>query len=104
MAIGGRWADAGPARGIGEGESGGPFLGDQFEGGANQRLLQVAVMVSARSAAAFPTHVKGTYMAAPAPSTELRDQPPAGDPGTAFIASRSALGIGRARPPDTKAT
>ena len=47
MAIRRGGADAGPARRFGEGEAGGALLGNQFEGGANQRLLQIAVVVAA---------------------------------------------------------
>src|SRR5262249_57016964 len=66
--IGRRRADPRPARGFREGEAGGPFLGDQFEGGADQRLFQVAMMVAARSLPP-PTPVKGLYMTPGTPST-----------------------------------
>ena len=52
MPIGRGRADAGPARGFGEGEAGRALLGDQFQRGAHQRLLQIAVVIAARPAAA----------------------------------------------------
>jgi hypothetical protein len=61
-----RRADAGRARGLGEGEAGRSFLGDQVERCLQQRLFQVAVVVSAFAAAAIPisapAHVKGYYI------------------------------------------
>ena len=51
--------DTRPACGIREGEPGRAFLRDQFDGGAHQRLLQIAVVIPARTAAVFlrPAHV-----------------------------------------------
>ena len=59
MAVGRRRADAGVARGLGEGETCGPFLADQVEGGLDQGLPQVAVMVAAPPAAAVPVPAHG---------------------------------------------
>ena len=57
-------ADAGHARGIGKGEAGRAFFGNQPERRLQQRLFQIAVMIAALGAALFlaPTHVKGFYM------------------------------------------
>src|SRR5277367_1254271 len=73
MPIGRRRADPGEARGLGESEAGRALLGDQFQGGADQRLAQIAVMIAARfvALAGFvlaPTHVKDAYMRAGAKS------------------------------------
>ena len=48
MPIGRRRADAGKARGLGEGEARRALLGDQLQRGADQRLAQIAVMIAAR--------------------------------------------------------
>ena len=64
MAVGRRRADAGPARGLGEGEARRALLGDQFQRRADQRLLEIAVVVAARTrrAAVFgPAHVKSLH-------------------------------------------
>ena len=50
MPVGRGRADTGPARGFGEGETGGAFLGDKLERGADQRFLQIAVVIAARAA------------------------------------------------------
>ena len=60
-------ADAGPARRIGKGEPRRPFLGDQLERGADQRFLEVAVVIAARTFR--PAHVKGVYMTLESAST-----------------------------------
>ena len=52
MTIGRRGADAGPARGFGEGETGRALLRDQFERRADQGFLEVAVVIAARRLAA----------------------------------------------------
>src|SRR5260370_40971626 len=64
MPVGCCRADAGHARGIGKGESGRAFFRDQPERRLQQRLLQIAVVIAALSAALFlaPAHVKGFYM------------------------------------------
>src|SRR5439155_14884091 len=67
MAIGRGGADAGHARGIGEGEPGRALLRDQVERCLQQRLLQIAVMIAALGAALIPlilvpAHVKDSYM------------------------------------------
>ena len=49
MAIGRRGTDPGRARRLGEGEAGRALLRDQLERGADQRLPQVAVVVTAVS-------------------------------------------------------
>src|SRR5262249_10253187 len=55
-----RRADAGHARGVGEGEAGRALLPNQVERRLQQRLFQIAVMVAALGAALFlaPAHVK----------------------------------------------
>src|SRR5262249_2179215 len=64
VTIGRRRADAGHARGIGEGKPGRALLRDQVERRLQQRLLQIAVMIAALAAALIlaPGHVKGFYM------------------------------------------
>ncbi|OIQ66094.1 hypothetical protein GALL_523430 [mine drainage metagenome] len=59
-----RRADASHARGIGKGEARRAFFRNQAEGGLQQRLFQIAVMIAALGAALFlaPAHVKGFYM------------------------------------------
>src|SRR5438477_6632193 len=47
MPVGSRRADPGRARRIGEGEPRRPFLGNQVERGADQRLAQIAVVIAA---------------------------------------------------------
>ena len=49
MPIGRRRADAGQARRLGEGEAGRALLGDQLQRRVDQRLVQIAVMIAARS-------------------------------------------------------
>ena len=51
MPVGRGGADAGHARGIGEGEAGRALLGDQVERCLQQRLFQIAVMIAALGAA-----------------------------------------------------
>ena len=60
MPVGRRRADAGHARGIGEGEPGRALLRDQVERRLQQRLLQIAVVIAALGAALVlaPAHVK----------------------------------------------
>ena len=74
MPIGRGRTDAGPARGLGKGEAGGTLLRDQFQRGAQQRLLEIAVVIAARSGV-FPAHVKRSYMSRPAPSTGWARRP-----------------------------
>src|SRR5262245_20966107 len=66
MAVGCRRADAGPARSLREGEAGRALLGDQFKGGAQQRLLEIAVVVAAvpgpPATLPGPAHVKSLYI------------------------------------------
>ena len=65
MAIGRGRADARPPRGLGKGETRRSFLGDQFQGGAQQRFFQVAVVVTTRPTAPVffrPAHVNSFYM------------------------------------------
>ena len=52
MAVGRGRADAGLARGLGEGEPRRSLLGNEIQRRADQRLAQVAVMVAAPPAAA----------------------------------------------------
>src|SRR5262249_52864211 len=54
--------DARPARGLGEREPGRPLAGDQVERRLDQRLLEVPVMVAARTLVIPPAHVKDIYM------------------------------------------
>ena len=58
MPVGRGWTHAGSARGLGEGEPRRALLGDEVEGGADQRLAQVAVVIAAPPAAAvaMPAH------------------------------------------------
>src|SRR6266545_3889809 len=67
MPVGRGRADAGPARRLGEGDTGRPLLGDQLEGGVEEGFPEVDVVVAAwpRAPAAAmpgPAHVKGLYM------------------------------------------
>src|SRR6516162_7355388 len=64
MAIGRSRAHARPPGGLGKGEACRSFLRDQFQGGAQQRLFQVAVVVTARATPLVfrPAHVNGFYM------------------------------------------
>src|ERR1700722_19442902 len=69
MPIGRRRADPGKAGGFGESEAGCPLGRDQLERCADQRLAQVAVMITARriglAGLVFPpTHVKSPYIMA----------------------------------------
>ena len=50
MPVGRGRAHARPARGVGKGEAGRTFFGDQFERGAHQGFLQIAVVIAARAA------------------------------------------------------
>ena len=93
MPVGRGRADAGPARRFGKGEAGRPLLRDQIERGADQRLLQIAVVIAARARCpACPAHVKGAYMtpreastcrasAASAPAWQSRARLPPGAHG-----------------------
>src|SRR5262245_21091237 len=67
MAIGRRRADAGLPGCLGEGEAGGTLLRNEVEGGADQRLTQVAVMIAAPPAAAVsgPAHAPGLAHSGP---------------------------------------
>src|SRR6266436_5639765 len=59
--VGRRRTDPGRARGIRECEAGRPFLGNQVERGADQRLAEIAVVVAAtpgRRIASGPAHVR----------------------------------------------
>src|SRR5262249_1535154 len=65
MAIGRGRAHARPPRGLCKSETCRPLLRDQFQGGAQQRLSQVAVVVAARTTAFLvfrPAHVNSFYM------------------------------------------
>jgi transcriptional regulator of nitric oxide reductase len=64
MPVGRRRADARRTRGVGESEAGRSLLGNQAKRRLQQRLLQIAVVVAALSAALFlaSAHVKGFYM------------------------------------------
>ena len=64
MPVGRGGADAGHPRGVGKGETGRAFFGDQAKRRLQQRLFQIAVVVAALAAALFlaPAHVKGFYM------------------------------------------
>ena len=63
MAVGRGRADAGLARGLGEGEARRALLGNQVECGLDQRLAQVAVMIAAPPAAAVPVPAHGPVLA-----------------------------------------
>ena len=63
MAVGRGRADAGLARGLGEGEARRALLGNQVEGGVDQRLAQVAVMIAAAPAAAVSGPAHGAVLA-----------------------------------------
>src|ERR1700732_5311163 len=61
MAVGRRRADPGRARRVGEGGPRRPFLGNQVERGADQRLAQIAVVVAAppgRLIVSRPAHAR----------------------------------------------
>ena len=47
MPVGSSRADAGDARGVGKGETGRAFLGDQIKGCLQQRLFQIAMVITA---------------------------------------------------------
>src|SRR5690606_21055934 len=70
MPVRGRRAHAGPARGICKREACGALLGNQFKSRAHQRLLEIAVMIAARTAPAVfrPDHVKVVYISRPVAS------------------------------------
>src|SRR5262249_2918924 len=61
MAIGCRRTHAGRARGVGEGEASGAFLGDDVQRRANQLLAQIAVVIAA-PAMPMPCHVRKSYI------------------------------------------
>src|SRR6185295_18632242 len=67
MPVGRGRTDAGPACGFGKGETSRALLGDQLQRRADQRFLQIAVVIAARAILPGPGHVKGPYMA-PAPA------------------------------------
>src|SRR5262249_39676894 len=72
VAVGRGRADARPPRGLGKGETRPSFLCDQFQGGAQQRFFQVAVVIAARTTApVFPAHVNSFYMSRRASSREF---------------------------------
>ena len=64
MAVGRGRADPGPARRVGKGEAGRAVLLNEVEGGGDQRLAQIAVVVAAAPARPFfrPVHVNGFYI------------------------------------------
>src|SRR6516164_4556455 len=64
MAIGGGGADPGPARGIGKGKPCRALFCNQVEGGLDQRLAQIAVVISAPPARPLfrPPHVNIVYI------------------------------------------
>src|SRR5262249_37571606 len=77
VAIGGSRAYAGGARGLGEGEAGGALGGAEVEGGADQRLAQIAVVIAATllvavAAIPLPAHVNSSYMSPPNPAAYSR--------------------------------
>src|SRR5215470_15429750 len=102
VAIGRRRTDPRPARGFRKGEARGALLGNQLERGADQRLLEIAVVVAARAPSPTvvlrPAHVKSIYIVRGESSIGRRYG------WFARIAVRSASGMRRARPPETKAT
>src|SRR5262249_40862166 len=67
MAIGRRRADAGLPGRLGKGEAGGTLLRNEVEGGADQRLAQIAVMIAAPPTAAVsgPAHAPGLAHSGP---------------------------------------
>ena len=64
VAVGRGRADAGLARGLGEGEPRRALLGNQIERSVDQRFAQVAVMIAAPPAAAVPCQFMGWFLAA----------------------------------------
>src|SRR5215831_2026722 len=64
MVIGRGWTHPRPPRGLGESETRRSFLRDQFQGGAQQRLFQVTVVVAAWATPLIfrPAHVNSFYM------------------------------------------
>src|ERR1700751_6014514 len=64
MAIGCSLADPGRSCGIRKGKPGGTFFRDQVEGGLDQRLAKIAVMIAAASARPLsrPAHVMRFYI------------------------------------------
>ena len=63
MSIGRGGTDAGGARRLGNGEPTGPLLADQAQGGLDQRLAQIAVMIAAPPAGTFrPIRVRRIYI------------------------------------------
>src|SRR5689334_14055902 len=74
VAIGCGRAHARPPRGLGKGEARWSFLCDQFQGGAQQRFFQVAMVIAARATAPVvsrPAHVNSFYMSRHASSREF---------------------------------
>ena len=70
-----RRTDPRPARGLGKGEAGRPFLRDQLQRGTQQCFLQIAVVVAARGFFLFlgPSHVNAIYMS-PAGSSMMLER------------------------------
>src|SRR6185437_2734782 len=65
MTVGRGRTDTGEPRGLGDGEAGGPLLGNQMERRIEQRLAQIAVMVTAPlivAAWSRPAHVNVFYI------------------------------------------
>src|SRR6266446_1115223 len=75
MPVGRCRADAGESCRLRKGEPGRPLAGDQVERRADQRLLEIAVMVAARRRplVAIPRHVKRVYIAGTEASSGLLD-------------------------------
>ena len=106
-----RGTDPRPPRRLGKGKAGRPLLRDQFQSGADERLLEIAVVIAARAFLLVlrPAHVNSLYMSPDHP-VDLRKAHLANFASgrdvsrSAFIATRSGFGIGLARPPEMKAT
>src|SRR6516162_4900264 len=73
MAIGRGWTHARPPRGLGKGETGRSFLRNQFQGGAQKRFFQIAMVIAPGTTALVfrPAHVNSFYMSCRASSREF---------------------------------
>src|ERR1700681_384469 len=89
MSIGRGGTNSGRARRLRKGKARRPFPGDQLERGADQRFLEIAVVIAALTPGVpRPAHVKGLYMSgtrAPPPPTRAAFSQPA---RTAFRGGR----------------
>src|SRR5215471_11678116 len=94
MAIGRGRTHARPPGGLGKGEACRSFLRDQFQGGAQQCLFQIAVVVTARATPLVfrPAHVNSFYM-----SPRVTSMSPLGI--TPVTGIRRTLAISLPKPP-----